>query len=180
MADDSKPITEEAPLIAGQPVTESYGGAQPAEQQQPAVQQEMLTGPYYSDEVEKKLTGQMSDGLFDCLSDSWTCFICSLPFIGCACLLYDTVSRLPVKFRQMTLCGCSTPLGGRRVIKIQIPFNVASLFLVGGSIVHYLSVAVYTRYNVTPPPSFVQSWLCQACQLARLARHTGRAQGFLK
>jgi len=179
---------EEVPLIdaAAHPPAESYGSApqveqqQRPEEQQPPEQQAMLTGPFYSDEVQKRLTGQWSDGLFDCLTDTWTCFVCIIPLFGCAGLVYQTVSRLPVKYRKMTMCGCSDPSGTTLLYFLLMPFNAMSFLLVGGCFVHKLTTAVSARYQMQEQTTFLQSWICQPCQLARLARHTGRAQGFIK
>ena len=167
----SKHHHEVQPLIDKQAAQQPYAG--PA--YEVPGQAEMLIGPFYDPNVEQRLTGAWSDGLCSCCSDAKTCMIMwCLP-----CLLFHPIlSRLPSKYRHL-----AAPFGIRELadplVGTFIAFFCPCLIHLQ---LYYVNDAVSSRYHIAE--SFCHScfniFYCTPLLLARLARHTGRAQGFIR
>ena len=153
-------------------------------------QVQMATGPFYSaEEEEARYTGKWSDELFHFLSHIGSCLMCSFTCF-LPVLLWQVLSRLPRHEATELL-----PLGLTRVSLAAIGYAVcigATFFLHGplailgliGAVLILEQTArmVMSKYKLEDPPK-VELWLqticCHGCLLARLARHVGRARGFI-
>jgi hypothetical protein len=150
-----------------------------------------VKGPYYNESVSKMCRGQLSDRLWWDDYDDWpSCLLsCFFPPL----LVYQIIERLPTKYRQeVLLCPCAFHC----VTDPAITFLVYALLgtgLIGVGSFNPLAVyitfrldrAVALHYGIERPwNEFVWNILfavfCQVCTLAQLARHTGRAQGFIR
>ena len=143
-----------------------------------------MNGPFYDPAVEKELTGRWSDRLYrDDFEDMPTCLI---GYIFPPALLYQVMERLPHEYRIK-----AAPFGIQLLAEPYIA--LAFFFLVGlgvfgiGSfnpvaiyMVYRLNKVVAERYAIKRPGKWWRACLCQVCLLMKLARHTGRAQGFIK
>jgi hypothetical protein len=151
---------------------------------------EMETGPFYSaEEEESRYTGNWSDELFHFLSHIGSCLMCTFVCFT-PVLLWQVLSRLPRGDSMQLL-----PLGLSRVSVAALGYGlcVAALIFLHGAlallgvigavvILEQTARMVMGRYKLEDPPK-VELWLqaicCHGCLLARLARHVGRARGFI-
>jgi len=153
-----------------------------------AEQQEMATGVYYSaEEEERTYTGRWSDEVFHFLSHPGSCLMCSFLCFW-PVLLWQILSRLPrnAELLPLGLTRVSLATSGYAACLLACVLLHGPLALAGfvGSAVILEQTArlVMGRYQIAEP-SKVELWLqavcCHGCLLARLARHVGRARGFI-
>ena len=142
--------------------------------------QQTITGPYYSQDKDPVMYSEWSDGSFDCCSDLGTCILCALYPFGMGVLIYLIMERLPKEYRR------HAALFGIEIFAEPI---IASCFflLVGWDtwiiatyMIYIIQRAVADNYKIDDPGSLCRSCFCPCCLLAQLARHTGRAQGFIR
>ena len=136
------------------------------------------TGPYYHPDIEAQHTGEWSDGLCSCFSDGLTLLIGCIFFPA---LIYLTMARLPQSSRiQSAIFGVSI---------LEDPLIATLVFIFAGAIscgiidtymVYMLAQTVADKYKIYESVSCCKACFCQPCVLMQLARHTGRAQGFIK
>lgn len=152
------------------------------------VQVEMATGPFYSADEEQSLyTGKWSDELFHFLSHLGSClmctFVCFLPV-----LMWQVLTRLPRRgdLLPLGLSTVSLATTGYTLCVLAFGFAHGIVALLGyiGAVVILEQTArmVMSRYTLTDPTKaelWLQAVCCHGCLIARLARHVGRARGFI-
>ena len=168
--------TEAKPLLGNASI--NYGGAQ----LQAPVQLEMIQGPFYEPQHEKRFSGAMSDGLFNCFSDCGTCILGGTLLLQ-PILVHQIMSRLPLQARMLAPLGIQDPGKSTLVYVISLFFlGPISFHVAEASFVYTLSKAVAYRYNIPDFDGFghvLKAFFCSCCLLSQMARHVGRAQGFI-
>ena len=147
------------------------------------------TGPHYSVDAESQLyTSSWSDNLFHCCSDPGTCclgsVVCLWPF-----LIHQLLNRLPYGARLLPLglsspglvvlvyaVACALYLFGRHLIVSSIGFALMMFISVH---IFGMVTSVYKLRTPQESEAWVQSFLCHPCFVARMARHVGRARGWI-
>ena len=183
-------VAQPMPVAAGFPVaggpapmgaSPQYGGYQQQYQAPPQLET-MPVGPFFQPELDKHFNGVWSDGLCDCFSDCETCLLCS--FIS-PILLYQITDRLPRAIRSTLAFGIAEPL-------VIVLLYIASIVLTGFIgvtvficyyIVYTMYLSVAMRYEIPEQPGcglFCKACYCGSCMVAQMARHIGRAQGFIR
>jgi len=151
----------------------------------------VVTGPFYSaEEEERRYTGAWSDELFHFLSHIGSCLMCSFVCFS-PVLMWQVLSRLPrgegtSDLLPLGFTRVSLATAGYAICLLSFTFFHGPIALCGaiGSIVILEQAArmVKSKYKLEEPNK-IELWLqaicCHGCLLARLARHVGRARGFI-
>jgi Cys-rich protein (TIGR01571 family) len=151
-----------------------YGAAAPVVY---VVQEQMMNGPFYRPDVEKRYTGtEWSDGLCSCCSDG--CETCALSFCCACCMVAKIFSRIPPHVRLRIFGGCESPAGAGILVCALISVYCCTC---GAPLVVFfytMTEAIIARYRLREQPSCLRVCFCTGCVLAQAARHVNRAQGY--
>jgi len=161
-------------MLAVQRPIYGYGAAAPVVY---IVQEQMINGPYYNPEVEKRFTGtEWSDGLCNCCSDG--CETCCLSCCCACCMVARIFGRIPSHVKLRTLGGCETSAGAGCLVCTLISFYLCTCGAPFMVFLYTLNEAIISRYKLREQPSCLRICFCAGCVLSQMARHINRAQGY--